>query len=70
MRVTKRHREVFALLDEDLTIEIKRVTDWLMWYARLVPVRIKVERLDEDGTIWAREPAGFINVIKYEDVKS
>jgi len=49
-------------------LQIRRCGDPSMWYANRVGEWIPVERLDRDG-IWAREPAGYLNIIKFEDVK-
>lgn len=38
-----------------------------MWYLGLVGQFVTIERVDSDG-LWAREPAGYINVIRFDDV--
>lgn len=47
---------------------IQRCSDPHMWYADRVGQEIRIERVDHDG-LWAREPAGYINIIKFEDVE-
>lgn len=56
------------MLDPDLRVKIQRCHDPSMWYAGRVGEWIKVERLDSDG-IFAREPEGYLNIIKYEDIE-
>jgi len=64
----ERLRKLPALLDKDFRIKIQRCSDPHMWYADKVGQWIRVERWDVDG-IWAREPAGYINIIRFEDVE-
>jgi len=73
--------EIVALtktIGEKVVIPILRVHDPLMWYAKYFSefgpgVMVEFARVDmrRDGTftIWGREPAGFINIIRFEDVK-
>lgn len=51
----------------DPVVRVARCRTPWMWYARLVPHSVRVERVSVDG-LWAREPAGYINVIRFEDV--
>lgn len=49
-------------------VQIRRCGDRMYWYCHLVGTWVHVERVDLDG-LWAREPAGYINIIKFEDVE-
>lgn len=55
------------VIDEPMVL-IQRCSDPHMWYADRVGRTVCVERIDRDG-LWAREPAGYINIIKFEDVE-
>lgn len=57
----------YKQLTPELEIKIVRCPDPSMWYSGMVGQMIKPERFDTDG-IWAREPAGYLNVIRFEDV--
>lgn len=48
-------------------VMIQRCSDPHMWYANRVGQLIPIIKVDQDG-LWAREPAGYINIIKFEDV--
>ncbi len=48
-------------------VEIKQCRDPQMWYAGKVGETIAIEQVDRDG-LWAREPAGYLNIIRFEDV--
>lgn len=48
---------------------IQGCSDPHMWYADRVGQLVLIERVSPDG-LWAREPAGYINIIKFEDVES
>lgn len=52
----------------DRVVQIQRCTDPHMWYVDRVGQLISIERVTVDG-LWAREPAGYINIIKFEDVE-
>lgn len=52
----------------DPLVRIQRCTDPHMWYAGLVGREVPIVRVDEDG-LWAREPAGYINIIHFEAVE-
>lgn len=52
----------------DPWVPIARCSDPSMWYAREIGQTHLIERVDSDG-LWAREPAGYINVIKFDDAE-
>lgn len=52
----------------DPLVRIQRCSDPHMWYAQAVGREIPVVRVTMDG-LWAREPAGYINIIRFEDVE-
>ncbi len=56
-------KRIFA----DPNVEIKQCSDPHMWYSDRVGQTIPVVKVDRDG-LWAREPAGYINIIRFEDV--
>jgi hypothetical protein len=61
-------REAYRWLDRDFRVLIRRCPDPSMWYVDRVGQWVQIEKLDTDG-MWAREPSGCINIIKYQDVK-
>jgi hypothetical protein len=51
-----------------MQLRILRCPDRLMWYAGLVSQVVGLVREDADG-FWAREPAGFLNIIHKDDAE-
>lgn len=49
-------------------VRIQRCSDPSMWYYPLVGRDVPIVQVDQDG-LWAREPAGYLNIIKFEDVQ-
>lgn len=47
---------------------IEKAKDPLMWYADKIGQTIPVER-EDDQYYWAREDAGFINIILKDDAR-
>lgn len=52
----------------DPWVAIARCPDKQMWYAREIGQSHMIERVDQDG-LWTREPAGYINLIKFADAE-
>lgn len=48
-------------------VKIQRCSDPHIWYAEKVGQIVPIVKVDRDG-LWAREAAGHINIIRFEDV--
>lgn len=50
-------------------LKITRCTDPMMWYAKLIGSIVPLVKDYGDGIYLSREPAGYINIVKKEDVE-
>lgn len=49
-------------------IQITDCPDRLMWYRDMVGQAVECEKIDPHG-YWAREPGGYLNVIRFGDAQ-
>jgi hypothetical protein len=55
-------------IEMDPWVTITQCPDKSMWYSQMVGLQVLIEKVTADG-LWSREPAGYINIIKFEDAE-